>query len=249
MLNLQSVVPEFARSTRQLVIGAGVSLTFAALGKLVRGVTRSGAAAGAAVCFVLYIGAGFGAVAALLSVFVVTWCATRWKYQKKQHLGTAERREGRRASQVFANLGVAAASGFLCTLGAKRFMFIMASTAALAEAAADTVSSEVGQASSASARLITNWKLVPAGTDGGVTLAGTLAGILAALGVSAVGAGCGLLPWSKLAIPLFAAVAGTAADSFMGAWLEQRRWLNNDAVNFLGTLVAAGIAFALCFHN
>jgi uncharacterized membrane protein len=28
-------------------------------------------------------------------------------------------------------------------------------------------------------------------------------------------------------------------DSFLGAWLERRGLLNNDAVNFLSTLVAA----------
>jgi uncharacterized membrane protein len=35
------------------------------------------------------------------------------------------------------------------------------------------------------------------------------------------------------------------ADSFMGAWLERRRLLNNDSVNFLGTVVAAGLALLL----
>ena len=43
-----------------------------------------------------------------------------------------------------------------------------------------------------------------------------------------------------------AAVAGMIADSFLGAWLERRKMLNNDLVNFLGTMVAAGIAFWWC---
>jgi uncharacterized membrane protein len=34
-------------------------------------------------------------------------------------------------------------------------------------------------------------------------------------------------------------------DSFLGAWLERRRLVNNDSVNFLGTLVAAAAAFCL----
>jgi uncharacterized membrane protein len=35
------------------------------------------------------------------------------------------------------------------------------------------------------------------------------------------------------------------ADSFIGAWLERRHWLNNDAVNLVGTLIAAVIASRL----
>ena len=57
---------------------------------------------------------------------------------------------------------------------------------ALAEAAADTVSSECGQAFSDRARLITTFEEVAAGTDGGVSLVGTLTGACAALLVSAV---------------------------------------------------------------
>ena len=34
-------------------------------------------------------------------------------------------------------------------------------------------------------------------------------------------------------------------DSFLGAWLERRRLINNDLVNFLGTLIAALAAFWL----
>jgi uncharacterized membrane protein len=34
-------------------------------------------------------------------------------------------------------------------------------------------------------------------------------------------------------------------DSYLGALLERRALLNNDAVNFLGTLIAAGAAFLL----
>jgi uncharacterized protein (TIGR00297 family) len=55
--------------------------------------------------------------------------------------------------------------------------------AALAEAATDTVASEIGQYRGADARLITTWQRVPAGTDGGITIAGSLAGLAAGLGL------------------------------------------------------------------
>jgi uncharacterized protein (TIGR00297 family) len=116
--------------------------------------------------------------------------------------------------------------------------------AALAEAAADTVSSELGQATRQRARLITTWEDVPAGTDGGVSAIGTLGGIGAALVVSAVCTLSGLVPWRCLAIVMTAAVVGMLADSFLGAWLERRHLLNNDAVNFLSTVLAAASAAA-----
>jgi uncharacterized membrane protein len=53
------------------------------------------------------------------------------------------------------------------------------------------------------------------------------------------------VPLRWLGIAILAAVAGMIADSFLGALLERRKLLNNDAVNFLGTLVAAGIASLL----
>ena len=122
---------------------------------------------------------------------------------------------------------------------------LLAVSAALSEAAADTVSSELGQARSAKARLITTWEEVTAGTDGGVSWAGTLAGVATAAAVSLVCALTGLVPLKWLGISIVAAVAGMIADSYLGALLERRKLLSNDAVNVLGTLVAAATAFLL----
>jgi len=219
----------------------GVTVAFAALGHAIRGVTRSGATAGAIVCFALFASAGPGAFAALLSLFVITWVATRLGRARKQRLGTAERGEGRRASQVLANLGMAAlCAALFAARGDASFLLAMA--AALSEAAADTVSSECGQASSDTARLITTFARVPAGTDGGVTLVGTLAGVGAAALVSLVCVLMGLLPAGWLWIPAASGLLGMLADSYLGAWFEQPGWLGNDAVNFIGTVVAAAIA-------
>jgi uncharacterized membrane protein len=52
----------------------------------------------------------------------------------------------------------------------------------------------------------------------------------------------GLIPFKWVGVSIVGAVAGMIADSFLGALLEQRKLLNNDAVNFLGTLIAAGAA-------
>jgi len=222
-----------------------VTVAFTSLARWVRGVSPSGAVAGAVVCFLLYAGAGPGAFAALATVFVLTWITTRLGYRRKQALGTAEKRDGRRASQVLANLGVAGlcAAAYPASQGKPIFLLLLVAT--LSEAAADTVSSELGQASSSQARLITTWELVPAGTNGGVSLIGTLSGIAAATVVSLVCVLTGLLSANWFSISVAAAFVGMVADSYLGAWLEHRRWLNNDSVNLLGTLAAAGTASLL----
>ena len=222
-----------------------VTLAFAALARWLRGVSSSGAMAGAAICFVLYVSAGAGAFAALVSVFALIWVCTRLGYQRKRRLGTAERPDGRNALQVLANLGVSAICAGLFAIVSRNPVWLLAASAALSEAVADTVSSEVGQARSANARLITTWEEVVAGTDGGISWVGTLSGVAAATIVSLVCVLSGILPLKWLGIAITGAVAGMIADSYLGALLERRRLLSNDAVNFLGTLVAAVAAFLI----
>ena len=227
-------------------VGAAVAVTvaFAVLGRLVRGVTNSGAFAGGVICFLLLACAGPGAFLALFSLFAVTWIATRFGRQRKQRLGTAERRDGRTAEQVLANLSIAAVCAVMfATTGQQIWMLALVS--ALAEAAADTVSSECGQAFSQTAWLITSLESVPAGTDGGITIAGTACGVAASILVVLVSAGGGLLSAKWVWVPVLAGTLGMLADSVLGAALERRGWLNNDQVNLAGTLIAAGIGIGL----
>lgn len=217
---------------------AAVTLAFTGLARLLHGVTWSGALAGAVVSFVLYMSAGPGAFLGLVSVFLIAVGTTRVGYARKRQLGTAERAEGRNASQIFANLGVAAVSALLFKMSGNA-TFLLAAAAAMAEAAADTASSEIGEASSGQARLITSFKLVPAGTDGGITLTGSLAGAAAATVVAVVASVVGLLPARSILLVSTAGFCGMVLDSILGAVLERRGVLNNDTVNFLGTLSAA----------
>jgi uncharacterized protein (TIGR00297 family) len=223
-------------------IGALLTVAFALLAHRIRGVTTTGAIAGAISCFGLYVGGGPSAFVALITVFALAWITTRLGYQRKQTLGTAERREGRKGSQVLANLGVATACAALSLLS-HRATFLLAMAAALSEAAADTTSSEVGQAFGKTARLVTTWSPVRPGTNGAVSVIGTLAGAAAAGIVTLVCVLGGLLPWRWLTICVVSPLLGMFLDSFLGAWLEKRRLINNDLVNFLGTLIAAVAAF------
>lgn len=159
-------------------------------------------------------------------------------------MGIAERPEGRKASQVSANLGIAAGCALLYRLSHRNSLFLLAMTAAFAEAGADTVSSELGQAADRLPRLITTWESVPAGTDGAVSVIGTLAGVVSAAVIVAISIGAGLLPWQYLTSCLSAAVVGMFFDSLIGASLERQGRIGNDAVNLLSTLLAAILAVA-----
>jgi uncharacterized protein (TIGR00297 family) len=192
-----------------------------------------------------------------LAVSVLAFAATRVGRAKKERLGTAERRRGRSASQIVANLGFAA----LVSSGPVHFWlldcrwiphhigaqapFLALALAALAEAAADTVSSEIGQVLGGRPRMITTLRLVDAGKDGAVSLAGTLAGVVAAAGVAGAGSWALRGDLTLFAVSSAGAVFGLFFDSLLGATLEEWGWLNNDAVNFLSTASAAGAALAL----
>ena len=219
-----------------------VTLAFTALARWIRGVSRSGAAAGAIVCFLLIACVGLGAFAGLITVFALTWVATRFGYRRKQAIGVAERAEGRKASQVSANLGVAAVCALLYWFSHRNSLFLVALVAALSEAAADTVSSELGQAANRQARLITTWKPVPAGTNGGISAIGTLSGMAAAALTTGICVVSGLLPWHYLTACLGGAVVGMFFDSLLGASLERQGRIGNDTVNFFSTLMAALLA-------
>src|SRR5438067_12390448 len=89
-------------------IAAIVAVVFTTLARYVKGVSRSGAVAGAVICFALIASAGPGAFVAIISVFVLTWIATRYGYRSKQTLVITALTAGRKASQVRAPLGAAA---------------------------------------------------------------------------------------------------------------------------------------------
>jgi uncharacterized protein (TIGR00297 family) len=230
---------------QKLAAFAALTLLFAVLGRAVRGVTTGGAVAGAAVCFALLWAAGLGAFAALLTVFLLTWITTRIGYSRKQRLGTAEARAGRDALQVLANLGTAAGCAVFYATFWPDPRLLIALAAALAEAAADTVSSEIGQAVGGTPRLITTWRKVAPGTDGAITLAGTLAGAAAAIAVALVFVIAHIFTVRLLAFCAGAGVGGMIFDSLLGATLERRQILGNNAVNFASTIIAAVLAFLL----
>jgi uncharacterized protein (TIGR00297 family) len=228
-------------SLRPLLLPFLFSCGFAALVWTLRSATLSAAGVGLLICMILAqppmiwtefspLPVNHPAIPALITLFVLTFAATRYGRTRKERRGVAEARSGRRASQIVANLGVAT----LCATAG----WYPGCIAALAEAAADTVSSEIGQAIGGPAWLITTFRRVPAGKDGGMSVAGTVAGVVAAGLVVAAGALHHAL-WPDKALVFSAACAGLLFDSFLGATVEEWGWMGNDLVNFASTLFAA----------
>jgi uncharacterized protein (TIGR00297 family) len=234
----------WASSPERLAVAATVTLAFALLARALHGVNRSGALAGGFAGFLLFAGAGPAAFATLTALFLMTSVATRLGYRRKLALGLAERREGRNAWQVLANLAVAAVGSVIFGATGNR-VWLIAALAALAEAATDTVASEIGQYRGPDARLITTWEHVPPGTDGGITIPGSIAGLAAGLVIVAVATLGGMIVPSQLWIPAAAGFAGMLIDSILGATLQRRGWISNQTVNCFATVAAAALAYAL----
>jgi uncharacterized protein (TIGR00297 family) len=220
-----------------LVVTALLAVLAYALGM----VSPGGALGGFAVGSVIYACLGPQGFT-ILALFVVGGSLlTRFGYGRKRRSGTAEAGEGRRAAKnALANCGVAVVCAVLAAL-ASLDVFAVAFVASLGAAFADTAESEVGQLYGRTPRLITTLRSVPPGTDGAVSLPGTLAGLAAAGLTAALGFALGLVasPGAMLLVAL-AAFLGTVVDSCVGALAPR---VGNELTNVLCTFAAAALAF------
>lgn len=240
-----------AQRSGELILGfaAGLALSLLlGLPSLAAGwVSRSGFVAGLALGAIIYGFTGINGFLLLALFFLLGSLSTRLRLARIGRLRQETRKGLRGWREAFGNCSLPAYLAFLAAATEQGALFRAAFAAAIATAAADTVSGEIGQLLSRRPRLITNLKPVPAGTDGAVSLAGLLAGIAAALAISSAGLARGLLDLRYFIAVNIAALFGNLADSWLGATLERRGLIGNETVNFLNTATGAGILFLLAW--
>jgi uncharacterized protein (TIGR00297 family) len=197
----------------------------------------------------------------LLFFLLSSFLATRYRFALKEAMGVQEGLRGeRRAANVFANgiapMAVAVASYLNLPFLPKTAAGIVF-LAALSVAGADTLASEIGVLSR-NTYLITTFRKVPAGTDGGVSALGQLCAVGAALYTAVVGwfalsylAGTydlGMtVPSSSqfITIPILVGFVGCQVDSVIGATLERRGFVDKKSNNLISTCAGALLAYGL----
>lgn len=250
----------------RLLLGALLAGAIATVALRARALSRDGAVA-ATVMGAVATAAGWAWAGVLILFFLLGTAVSRVGAARKARRTAAIVAKGgaRDARQVLANGG-----GFaLLALASVAWpwpAWWAGAIGALAAAASDTFATEIGTLASLPPRSILGRGAVPPGTSGGVSLPGTLGGVLGALLLALPAAA--LAGWGLGAAGLLTAagVLGSLADSLLGATLQARRWcgtceahterevhscgratvhaggvrwLDNDAVNLAATLVGA----------
>jgi uncharacterized protein (TIGR00297 family) len=233
--------------------------TIAAIaGYAMRSVDLSGLIGGWLLGATIIVFAHWWLYVALLVFFVIGTVATKLGYREKEDSGLAQEGGGRRGfGHAFANVGIAAICAIAIAFASDtRTASVLwcAAVAALATAGADSVGTEVGQLLGSWTFLPVTFRRVPRGTEGAISIEGTLAGAIAALVIAA----SGILPLAKGWVPLprvafgwvgmvaACAIAASYIESIAGNWNRGRaERIPNGVLNFFNTVVGAG--FALYF--
>jgi uncharacterized protein (TIGR00297 family) len=237
-----------------LVINAILAL----VGYLTRSVSFSGALGGWFLGALLILGGGWALYVALLAFFIMGTAATKVGYARKARAGLAQEGGGRRGfSHAFSNVGVAA----ICAIAVSRLartthtsmveielLPLFMGIAALATAAADTTASEIGQLIGRRAFLPLTLRRVPVGTEGAISVEGTVAGAIGGFLVALAGAmavarmfgDVAEFSWSLVALLTLCAFAGSYVESVAGSWnRKQVVPVPNGVLNFFNTAVGA----------
>lgn len=197
----------------------------------------------------------------VLFYFVVGSAVTRIGMAQKEAEGIAEKRSGARGPE---NVWGSALTGTLCALGIlvvpaldgeTKFitsLLLLGFVASFSTKLSDTCASEVGKAYGKRTFLITNLQPVARGTEGAVSLEGTLAGILGSAAIALLAWGVGLIDLLGVVFCMLAAFIATNIESLIGATLQAKiGWLTNEVVNILNTSIGAiaAILLALAWHG
>ena len=182
----------------------------------------------------------------ILSFFVIGGIFTKYKYDYKRAIGIAQEGGGARGYRnVFGNGLVA----LMCAIAygiTGNALLVVAYIGAIATATGDTLASEIGQTHKKLPRLITDLRVVPHGTDGGITTLGEYSALAGAGAIAIISILLGVGAASTAAPVILGGFFGANIDSVLGAVFERRHYLTNSSVNFLAT--AAGAVAAVIIY-
>ena len=226
--------------------GVAIALPVAVIAYFARAVDRGGAVAGVLLATVLYVYAGWPGLVMLGGLMVIGTGVTRLGYARKEVLGVAERRGGRRGiGSVMANVGAGTAFAFLAVATPYYEAFTIAMVAAFATSLLDTMATEFGQAFGRRHVLVTTWRAVPEGTTGGVSSIGTLAGFSGATVLAGMGWAVGLVAGTGVLAVILGAFFGSTLESFLGAIMGKGSASDHHLRNLANTVAGAGAAWGL----
>ncbi len=177
---------------------------------------------------------------------------TKIGYKNKASRGIAEARGGKRGPE---NVWGSAATGCLLALLSCFWtdylpLFMVGFAASFAAKLSDTFSSEIGKRFGKRTFLITTLKPVSPGTEGAISVEGSLAGLLGSLIMTVVMIYLSVISGLYVAlIVLSSGYVATILESYIGAIAQNKiEWLSNELVNFIQTSLAAIISIFLYLY-
>lgn len=233
------------------VIGAGLNIVLLGLASLIpkKLLTPAGLINAWLLGVIIWGTIGWQGYVVIVFYFLVGSGVTRVGLVEKEAEGIAEKRSGARGPE---NVWGSALTASICALGTlwvdgtSEKLLLLGYVASLSTKLADTCASEIGKAYGKSTFLITTLQPVARGTEGAVSLEGTIAGVIASIALAVVGWGVGLISPLGICWSVIAAFVATNLESVIGATLQNKfAWLTNEVVNIINTIIGALVAILL----
>ncbi|KAK1418115.1 hypothetical protein QVD17_27254 [Tagetes erecta] len=220
---------------------------------LVTGLSVSGIAAAFLLGTLTWRGFGPSGFLLVALYFVIGTAVTKIKMAQKEAQGVAEKKKGRRGpGSVIGSSAAGCVCAFLSIygVGGKAFsrLWELGFVASFCTKLSDTVSSEIGKAYGKTTYLVTTFKVVPRGTEGAVSVEGTIAGVLASVLLASIGCLLGKIKVAEVVICVLASQIANVGESVIGAVLQDKegfKWLNNDAVNVINISLGSILAILI----
>lgn len=258
MQNLFGTTPDYF-STQQLFSALILALIISLFSYKFKFLSVSGTISVFFMAIVIFAFGGWKWTLPMVTFFITSSLITKYNRIKTGGLEISEKNEKRDFAQVIANGGFASVLILINYFGASELIFV-GFVSSIAAACADTWETEIGTFIKGKTYNISNFKKIQPGISGGISLAGTIAGIFGTFTIA-----ISSLYWvtKNYILFIFAIVAagfvGSLIDSFIGAVIERKnqcticgvsteklrhcetgtklvsgiKWINNDVVNFV----------------